>query len=104
APSPPRSRVGPGAEPPVLRRPASGGPLRARPGVIESGEDARRDDREGGGAVRVGVLGATGRMGRATCRAVLDAADLELAAVVARATKVGHPPREGLPEAPGDLL
>ncbi|HVD16934.1 MAG TPA: 4-hydroxy-tetrahydrodipicolinate reductase [Actinomycetota bacterium] len=62
------------------------------------------DDREGGGAVRVGVLGATGRMGRATCRAVLDAADLELVAAVARATKVGHELREVLPEAPGDLL
>jgi 4-hydroxy-tetrahydrodipicolinate reductase len=30
--------------------------------------------------VRVGVLGATGRMGQATCKAVLDAPDLELAA------------------------
>jgi 4-hydroxy-tetrahydrodipicolinate reductase len=53
--------------------------------------------------VRVGVLGATGRMGRATCRAVLAAADLELAAAVARTTKVGHELREVLPEAPGDL-
>jgi 4-hydroxy-tetrahydrodipicolinate reductase len=44
--------------------------------------------------VRVGVLGATGRMGQATCRAVLGAPDLELAAVVARATGVGRPLRE----------
>jgi 4-hydroxy-tetrahydrodipicolinate reductase len=54
--------------------------------------------------VRVGVLGATGRMGRAACRAVLGAADLELAAAVAHATKVGHELREVLPEAPGDLV
>jgi 4-hydroxy-tetrahydrodipicolinate reductase len=38
--------------------------------------------------VRVGVLGATGRMGRATCQAVQEAADLELVAAVARATGV----------------
>jgi 4-hydroxy-tetrahydrodipicolinate reductase len=54
--------------------------------------------------VRVGVLGATGRMGQATCRAVLAAPDLELAAVVARATGVGRPLRELVPEAPGDLV
>jgi 4-hydroxy-tetrahydrodipicolinate reductase len=54
--------------------------------------------------VRVGVLGATGRMGRAACRAVHGADDLELVAAVARATKVGHELREVLPEAPGDLL
>jgi 4-hydroxy-tetrahydrodipicolinate reductase len=54
--------------------------------------------------VRVGVLGATGRMGQATCRAVLGAGDLELAAVVARSTKVGHELREVIAEAPGDLL
>jgi 4-hydroxy-tetrahydrodipicolinate reductase len=40
--------------------------------------------------VRVGVLGATGRMGRATCQAVREAADLELVAAVARATGVGE--------------
>jgi 4-hydroxy-tetrahydrodipicolinate reductase len=40
--------------------------------------------------VRVGVLGATGRMGRATCQAVQEAADLELVAAVARAAGVGE--------------
>ena len=35
--------------------------------------------------LRVGVLGATGRMGQATCRAVLAADDLELAAAAGRA-------------------
>jgi 4-hydroxy-tetrahydrodipicolinate reductase len=40
--------------------------------------------------VRVGVLGATGRMGRATCQAVPAAADRELVAAVARATGVGE--------------
>ena len=40
--------------------------------------------------MRVGVLGATGRMGRATCQAVREAADLELVAAVARATGVGE--------------
>jgi len=54
--------------------------------------------------VRVGVLGATGRMGQATCRAVLGAGDLELSGVVARATKVGHELREVIAEAPADLL
>jgi 4-hydroxy-tetrahydrodipicolinate reductase len=53
--------------------------------------------------VRVGVLGATGRMGQATCRAVLGAGDLELAAVVARTTKIGHQLHEVLPEAPSHL-
>ena len=53
--------------------------------------------------MRVGVLGATGRMGRATCEAVLSAPDLELAAVVGRATGVGRPLRELVPHAPGDL-
>jgi 4-hydroxy-tetrahydrodipicolinate reductase len=50
--------------------------------------------------VRVGVLGATGRMGRATCEAVLAAPDLELAAVVGRATAVGRPLRDLVPSAP----
>jgi 4-hydroxy-tetrahydrodipicolinate reductase len=54
--------------------------------------------------VRVGVLGATGRMGRATCAAVLAAPDLELAAVVARATGVGRPLRELVPDAPEGLV
>jgi 4-hydroxy-tetrahydrodipicolinate reductase len=53
--------------------------------------------------VRVGVLGATGRMGQATCRAVLDAPDLELAAVVARSTGVGRPLRDLVPDAPEGL-
>jgi 4-hydroxy-tetrahydrodipicolinate reductase len=53
--------------------------------------------------VRVGVLGATGRMGQATCRAVLDTPDLELVAVVGRATGVGRPLRDLVPGAPGEL-
>jgi 4-hydroxy-tetrahydrodipicolinate reductase len=54
--------------------------------------------------VRVGVLGATGRMGQATCKAVLDAPDLELVAVVARSTGVGRPLRDLVPGAPEELL
>jgi 4-hydroxy-tetrahydrodipicolinate reductase len=54
--------------------------------------------------VRVGVLGATGRMGQATCKAVLDAPDLELAAVVARSSGVGRTLRELVPDAPEELL
>jgi 4-hydroxy-tetrahydrodipicolinate reductase len=54
--------------------------------------------------VRVGVLGATGRMGQATCKAVLDAPELELAAVVARSTGVGRPLRDLVPGAPEELL
>jgi 4-hydroxy-tetrahydrodipicolinate reductase len=54
--------------------------------------------------VRVGVLGATGRMGRATCKAVLDAPDLDLVAVVARATGAGRPLRELVPGAPDGLV
>ena len=54
--------------------------------------------------MRVGVLGATGRMGQATCKAVLDAPDLELAAVVARSTGVGRPLRDLVPGAPEELL
>ena len=53
--------------------------------------------------MRVGVLGATGRMGLATCRAVLDAPDLELAAVVARSTGVGRPLHDLVPGAPEEL-
>jgi 4-hydroxy-tetrahydrodipicolinate reductase len=54
--------------------------------------------------VRVGVLGATGRMGQTTCRAVLAADDLELVAAVARTGGVGHQLRQLVPEAPSDLL
>ncbi|HYT25513.1 MAG TPA: 4-hydroxy-tetrahydrodipicolinate reductase [Actinomycetota bacterium] len=54
--------------------------------------------------MRVGVLGATGRMGQAVCRAVLAAEDLELVAAVARKTGVGHELRTVIPEAPPDLL
>jgi len=54
--------------------------------------------------VRVGVLGATGRMGLTVCSAVLDAPDLELAAAVARATGVGRPLRDLVPGAPDELL
>jgi 4-hydroxy-tetrahydrodipicolinate reductase len=54
--------------------------------------------------VRVGVLGATGRMGRAICQAVLEAADLELVAAVARATGVGRALRELVPGAPEGLV
>ena len=54
--------------------------------------------------MRVGVLGATGRMGRATCRPLLDAPDLDLVAEVARATGVGRPLRELVPGAPDGLV
>ena len=54
--------------------------------------------------MRVGVLGATGRMGLTVCNAVLDAPDLELAAAVARATGVGRPLRDLVPGAPEELL
>jgi 4-hydroxy-tetrahydrodipicolinate reductase len=54
--------------------------------------------------VRVGVLGATGRMGQAVCRAVLQSGDLELAAVVGRSAQLGRELREILPEAPPSLL
>jgi len=54
--------------------------------------------------VRVGVLGATGRMGLTVCNAVLDAPDLELAAAVASATGVGRPLRDLVPGAPEELL
>jgi 4-hydroxy-tetrahydrodipicolinate reductase len=52
--------------------------------------------------MRVGVLGATGRMGRASCHAVLAAGDLELVAVVARAG-VGTELRDVVAEAPAGL-
>jgi 4-hydroxy-tetrahydrodipicolinate reductase len=54
--------------------------------------------------VRIGVLGATGRMGRATCRAVLATDDLELVAAVARSSGVGRELRDLVPEAPAGLL
>jgi 4-hydroxy-tetrahydrodipicolinate reductase len=54
--------------------------------------------------VRVGVLGATGRMGQFVCNAVLDSSDLELAAVVARSSGVGRPLRDLVPDAPEELL
>ena len=54
--------------------------------------------------MRVGVLGATGRMGQATCKAVLDAPDLELVAVVARSSGVGRPLRDLVADAPEELL
>jgi 4-hydroxy-tetrahydrodipicolinate reductase len=53
--------------------------------------------------MRVGVLGATGRMGRVTCRAVLGAAGLELAAAVAGQASAGQELRELVPEAPAGL-
>jgi 4-hydroxy-tetrahydrodipicolinate reductase len=52
--------------------------------------------------MRVGVLGATGRMGRSSCRAVLDAGDLELVAAAAR-RGAGSELRELVPEAPAGL-
>jgi 4-hydroxy-tetrahydrodipicolinate reductase len=45
---------------------------------------------ESGDRIRVAVLGAAGRMGATVCRAVLDAPDMELVAVV-------DPPHEGRP-------
>ena len=54
--------------------------------------------------MRVGVLGATGRMGLATCKAVLDVPDLELVAAVARATGVGRPLGDLVPGAPEGML
>src|SRR5256885_16714016 len=43
-----------------------------------------------GDSIRVVVMGAAGRMGSTVCRAVLDAPDMELVAVV-------DPPHEGEP-------
>jgi 4-hydroxy-tetrahydrodipicolinate reductase len=54
--------------------------------------------------VRVGVLGATGRMGQFVCAAVLGAPDLELAAAVAGAAGAGRPLGDLVPEAPEELL
>lgn len=47
-----------------------------------------------GTSIRVGVHGATGRMGRAVCEAVAAAEGLELVALVANST--GHGPIEGI--------
>src|SRR6266540_722946 len=55
------------------------------------------------GAMRVGVLGATGRMGQATCRALLGAGDMELAVAVAGQGSAGQELRELVPEAPVGL-
>src|SRR6266540_2322248 len=52
--------------------------------------------------MRVGVLGATGRMGRSSCHAVLDASDLELVAAVAR-SGAGTQLRDLVPAAPAGL-
>jgi 4-hydroxy-tetrahydrodipicolinate reductase len=52
--------------------------------------------------MRVGVLGSTGRMGRSSCRAVLDAGDLELVAAVARRA-AGTELRELVADAPAGL-
>lgn len=52
--------------------------------------------------MRVGVLGASGRMGRASCRAVLGSADLELVAAIARSS-AGTRLRELVAEAPDPL-
>jgi 4-hydroxy-tetrahydrodipicolinate reductase len=43
-------------------------------------------------------------MGQATCKAVLDAPDLELAAMVASSSGVGRPLRDLVPDAPEELL
>jgi 4-hydroxy-tetrahydrodipicolinate reductase len=100
-----------GATRPVqaVQRPFTGGFRTAGPpgaaAVAATGYPACGRQADGEEApVRVGVLGATGRMGQATCRAVLAAPDLELAAVVARATGVGRPLRDLVPEAPEGLV
>lgn len=53
--------------------------------------------------MRVGVLGATGRMGQASCKAVLGAGDMELAAVAGRSA-AGKELRELVGEAPVGLV
>jgi 4-hydroxy-tetrahydrodipicolinate reductase len=52
--------------------------------------------------VRVGVLGATGRMGQATCKAVLAAGDLDLVAAAGRAA-VGSELKTFVSQAPPGL-
>ena len=53
--------------------------------------------------MRVGVLGATGRMGQASCRAILADGDLVLAAVAAGRGGVGRRLVELIPDAPPEL-
>ncbi|SRR6266508_396928 len=53
--------------------------------------------------MRVGVLGATGRMGQAACRAILGTDDLELVAAVAGHGSAGRELRELVPEAPARM-
>jgi 4-hydroxy-tetrahydrodipicolinate reductase len=53
--------------------------------------------------VRVGVVGATGRMGQAACRAVLGAGDLELAGVIAGPGSAGRDLAELVAGAPAGL-
>ena len=54
--------------------------------------------------MRVGVLGATGRMGQFVCAAVLGAPDLELAAAVAGPSGARRPLGDLVPGAPEELL
>ncbi|HEX9342226.1 MAG TPA: 4-hydroxy-tetrahydrodipicolinate reductase [Actinomycetota bacterium] len=54
--------------------------------------------------MRIGVLGATGRMGQATCRAVAATDDLELVAAVAGQRGSGQDLRALVAEAPGGLV
>lgn len=54
------------------------------------------------GMVRVGVVGAAGRMGREVCRAVADADDLELAAAVSP-SHAGHRLADVVPGVTADL-
>ena len=54
--------------------------------------------------MRVGVLGATGRMGQIVCAAVLGAPDLELAAAVAGPSGARRPLGDLVPGAPEELL
>jgi len=54
--------------------------------------------------MRIGVLGATGRMGQATCRAVAATDDLELVAAAAGQRGRGQDLRALVAEAPGGLV
>ena len=42
-------------------------------------------------SLRVGVIGARGRMGAETCQAVIEAEDMDLVAAVGRALETGQP-------------
>ena len=53
--------------------------------------------------MRVGVLGATGRMGQAACRAIVGTDDLELAAAVAGPGSAGRELSQLVPEVPGGM-